>query len=236
MLACQCDKTFCKSDEADAESALIDDGFDCVFRSEIFTADPELAHQQRKLLLERCLLEIVSLAQLLGSNVENIIEPVEEFRDPRGLVIDIHTFYRDTDNVDCRETEVASSDGSLRPEPVFENSCTAAHCSYLMDISLRVVSPPLGTLVERRVKVQEVREETPCRYFTCEPVEVVVRVGLEITYPALLLPDLYRENGGGAIADTLVCGVEDFTDYAASFRGNISAIVYRTEHDLISSA
>ena len=114
MFACQCYKTFCKSDEADAESALIDDGFDCVFRSEIFTADPELAHQQRKLLLERCLLEIVSLAQLLGSNVENIIEPVEEFRDPRGLVLDIHTFYRDTDNVDCRETEVASWKSSAR--------------------------------------------------------------------------------------------------------------------------
>ena len=66
------------------------------------------------------------------------------------------------------------------------------------------------------VKIDEVREETACGNLACKLVKVIVPVLREIADAPFLLPDLDREDGCRAVADALVCGVEDFTDDAAS--------------------
>ena len=73
-------------------------------------------------------------------------------------------------------------------------------------------------VVERCVKVHEVREESACGYLTCKLVEVIVAVLRKIAYSALLLPDLDREDRSRAVSYSFICCVEDLADYAASFR------------------
>ena len=80
-------------------------------------------------------------------------------------------------------------------------------------------------LVERSVEIHEVREEAACRNLACELVEVVVAVFRKVAYATLLLPDLDREDGSRAIADSFVCSVEDFADYAATLSRCVCTIV-----------
>lgn len=105
-----------------------------------------------------------------------------------------------------------------------------------MHISLRVISPPFRALVECRVEVQEIREETSCGNLAGELVKVIVRVFRQIADAALLLPDLDREDGGGTIADTLVCRVEDFPDDATSLGRSVRSVVYRAEYHLVAAS
>ena len=63
-------------------------------------------------------------------------------------------------------------------------------------------------LVEGRVEVEEIREETACRYFASQPIKVVVPVFGQITYAALLLPDLDGEDGRLAIAHASISGFQ----------------------------
>ena len=91
-------------------------------------------------------------------------------------------------------------------------------------------------VVERSVEVNEVREESACRYLACELVEVVVAVLREVAYASLLLPDLDREDGGRAVAHAFVCGVEELADHAAALCRCVGTIVDRAEHHLISTA
>ena len=51
-------EAFCEADEADAESAVVDDGLDGVVRRKLVASGPELAHKERELLGKRCLLEV----------------------------------------------------------------------------------------------------------------------------------------------------------------------------------
>ena len=62
-------------------------------------------------------------------------------------------------------------------------------------------------VVERSVKVHEVREETSCGHLAGKLVKVVVAVFRQVAYSALLLPDLDREDCGRAVTDAFVCGV-----------------------------
>ena len=73
-------------------------------------------------------------------------------------------------------------------------------------------------MVERSVKVHEVREEASCRHLAGKLVKVVVAVFRQVAYSALLLPDLDREDGCRSVSDTFVCCVKDLADDAASDR------------------
>ena len=236
MFSCQCDKAFRQADESDAERSLVDYRLDGIIRVQVFASEPEFAHQQRELLLERSLLEIKAFTELLRRNVQDVVEFVEELRDSRFLVFNAHAFDCQTDNIHGRETDIAPSYRSLRSEPVLENTCAAAHCRHFMHISLRVISPPFRALVECRVEVQEIREETSCGNLAGELVKVIVRVFRQIADAALLLPDLDREDGSGTIADTFVCRVEDFPDDAASLGRSVRSVVYRAEYHLVAAS
>ena len=100
---------------------------------------------------------------------------------------------------------------------------------------VRVIRFPVGILVERGVKVQEIREETSRGNLAGELVEVIVRVFRKIADAPFLFPYLDREDGGAAVSHTLVCGVQNLPDDATSFGGNIGSIVYRTEYHLVAS-
>ena len=71
-------------------------------------------------------------------------------------------------------------------------------------------------LVERRIKIDEVREEAACGHLACKLVEVIVAVLRKVAYASLLLPYLDRENGCGTVADTFICGVKNLADDASS--------------------
>ena len=91
-------------------------------------------------------------------------------------------------------------------------------------------------MVERCVKVHEVRKETACRHLACKFIEVVVAVFRQVTNSAFLLPDLDRKDCGGAVSYSFISSVEDLADDAASFCRCIGSVVDGTEHNLVSSA
>ena len=90
-------------------------------------------------------------------------------------------------------------------------------------------------VVERSVEVHEVREESTCRYLTCELIKVVVAVLRKVAYASLLLPDLDWEDSCRAVSYTLICGVEELTDNTTSLGRSVSTIVDRTEHHLVTT-
>ena len=79
--------------------------------------------------------------------------------------------------------------------------------------------------VESGVQVDEVREEAARGHFAGLMIEVIVGVSRFIVDPALLFPDLYRENCGGTVTYPLVSGGEQFADDAATFGGSVRAVI-----------
>ena len=104
-----------------------------------------------------------------------------------------------------------------------------------MDISLGIIRFPFRRLVERSVKVEEVGEEPSCGDLASELVKVVVAVFGKIAHAPLLLPDLDGEYCGRTIADTLISGVEDLTDYASSFGGGVRSVIDGREDHLVTA-
>ena len=90
-------------------------------------------------------------------------------------------------------------------------------------------------LVECGIQVQEVGEETSGSHFACQFVKVVVAVLRQIAYATFFLPYLYREDGGGSAAYTLVSGVEQFAYHTAAFGRGVCAVVDGAEHHLIAT-
>mgnify|MGYP006916025813 CR=1 FL=1 len=237
MLADEGDKAFGEADEADGEGSLVHHGFDRIVVVELLTAKPQAVHQQGELLLERGLLEVEALVELLCGNLQRPVELLEELLQAEGLVgLLVHSLDCKLDDVDRGEGEVAAADGSLGAELVAVNAGTAAHSRDLVDITLGVVLLPGVILVEGCVEVQEVREEPACGHLAGILVEVVVLVAGEVADSSFLLPYLDREDCGGAVAHSFVCRVEDFADDAASLRGGVRSIVDRGEDDLVSAA
>ncbi len=97
-------KTFGKSDESNAECALVYHRFDSVGGGKALGSVPKPGHQKRELLYKRGFLEIKTVAKLAGGNFEHIVELAEESVDTLDRVLDRHTFYCKTHDVDCRET------------------------------------------------------------------------------------------------------------------------------------
>ena len=90
-------------------------------------------------------------------------------------------------------------------------------------------------VIERSIKVDEVREESSCRYFAGKLVKVIVAVLRKVAHASLLFPDLNREDGCRAIADTFICSIEKLADHAASLCRGVCTIVDGAEYDLVTT-
>ena len=174
--------------------------------------------------------------QLLRGDVQRARKLLEKPRDALVLVRDLAAFEREAHEVDRRERKVPAADGRLFAEAVFEDARAAAHRRRLVDVALRIVRAPFFVLIERRVEIEEVREEAVRGDFARERVQVVVAVGGQVADAALLLPDLNREDRGRAVADAAVRRQQQLADDAAAFRRRVRAVVDRAEDDLIAAA
>ena len=74
MLAGKCHQRFGQTDETDTQRALVDDRSYRIVGAEIFATGPQHGHQQRELLGESGLLEVVTVVQLAGSHFEYLVE------------------------------------------------------------------------------------------------------------------------------------------------------------------
>ena len=164
VFACKCYQTFCQSDEADTQCALIDDAFYCVVRLKFFRTVPQFRHQEWELFSQRRFLEVVAFAQLFGGSFQHDVELFEERFDAFLAAFDVHALDGKAYDVDGRERKVAAADRRFLAETVFKYTGAASHCRYLILIALRVVGIPFLVGVERSVEVEEVREETACRH------------------------------------------------------------------------
>ena len=217
MVTGQGDKALGQTDETDAEGAVVDDRFDGAVGVEGIGAGPQARHEQWELLYESRFLEIVTVAELSGGELEQVIEFGEEGLDALLGLPNMHTFDGEAHDVDGGEGEVAAGNGSFGAEAILEHAGAAAHGGYFVEVALWVIGAPLFVLIESSVKVEEVGEEAACGNLAGELVEVVVGVTLFEIDTAFLLPDLDGENGRSAVADPLVSRVEEFADNASSF-------------------
>ena len=163
--------------------------------------------------------------KLACSNLEQAVKLCKELCYTLFLVAHLHTLYCKTHDIHCREREVTTAYRCLGAEAVLIHTGTATHCSDLMKIALGVVGLPLLALVECRVEVKEVREETVCRYLACKLVEVVVAVGRQVAHATLLFPYLDGEDGSLAITHATVGALEKLTDDATTLGRGVGTIV-----------
>ena len=70
VLASEGDKTLCQTNETNTQCTLVDDGGNGLVRREVLATDPQTTHEQRELLGEGCLLELHTVMQLLGGNLQ----------------------------------------------------------------------------------------------------------------------------------------------------------------------
>ena len=237
VLAAQGDQALRKADEADGEGALVDDGLDGVVVVQFLGAQPEAVHQERELLLEGGLLEVEALVQLAGGDFQRPVELLEELLDAEVLVLLLlHGLDAQLHDVDRGEGQVAAADGGLGTELVAVHAGAAAHRGHFVLEAAGIIRFPGVVLVVGGVQVQEVREEPAGAHLAGEAVQVVVAVAREVAHAPLLLPDLDREDGGGAVAHALVGGVQDLTDDAAALGGGVGAVVDGGEDDLVAAA
>src|SRR5574344_413651 len=142
MFSYQCYQTLRKTDETDSEGTLIQHRLHCIIRIQFLAAQPKLTHQQRELLRERRLLEIVPLAQLLSRNIQDPIQLVEKFCNSLIFIVNVHALDSKTDDIHSRKAQIATTDGSLGTEPVFKHPGTTSHSGNFMDITLRIILTP----------------------------------------------------------------------------------------------
>ena len=103
-----------------------------------------------------------------------------------------------------------------------------------MEITLGIIGTPFTILVIGSVKIQEVREEAACRHLAGKLVEIVVRVLWEIVDTPFLFPYLDGEDGGLAIAHSLIGTVQQLTHDATSLGRGVSTIVDAGEYYLVT--
>ena len=215
---------------------MVDHRFDRVGGPECVSAIPQSRHEQWELLGTGCFLEVETVVELTGGDFEDVVETLEEGVDAFGLVTDTYALDGDTDYVDGREAEVASADGCLFSVAVFEYAGAATHCRDFIDVSFRIVGTPFFVLVECRVEIDEVREETAGSHLACEFEEIAVGVFRKIADSAFLFPDLDWKYGCRSVAYAFVGSVEYLSYDATAFGRSVGAVVDRAEYNLIAPA
>ena len=152
------------------------------------------------------------------------------------LVLLLAALQRQLYYIDSREAQVSATNAGALAKAVLEHSGAASHCCHLVNISLGVVGLPVGILIERCVQIQEVREESASRNLAGQLVEVEVAVLGQIVHTALLLPNLYWEDGSLAVAHTLVGAQQNLAHNAATLGTGVGSVVNAREHHLITTA
>ena len=235
MMTTKGNQTFGQADESDTKGTLVDDGCDGVSGLQLLSTYPEARHHEWELLGKSSLLELEALVQLLGGEFEHLVQTEHEYLDTTIKVRLAHALDGQCHDVDGSERDVATTDGGLLTETVIEHTCTATHGSHLIEVTLGIIGTPQLMIVEGGVEVQEVGEETTCRYLASELVKVVVGIGGQVVHTTLLLPNLDGEDCGGMVADTFVGRMEELTHHAASFSRSIGTIVDRREYHLVTT-
>ena len=105
-----------------------------------------------------------------------------------------------------------------------------------MDIALRIVRIPIFALVEGRVEIQEVREETTGGDLAGQLVKIVVTVFRQIAYASFLFPYLDGEDGGFSVSYPLIGAFQQLADDAAPLGRGVCAVVDGAEHHLVAAA
>jgi len=100
VFAGESDKTFSQADETNAEGALIDDAFNCVFGFEFVRAIPELGHDKGELFCEGSFLEVEAVAKLTSGDVEHVVKFFEESANTFFFVLYIHALNCEAHDVD----------------------------------------------------------------------------------------------------------------------------------------
>ena len=224
-----------KSDESDAQRTLIDDTLDGVHRLQLVGTNPEALHEQGELLGEGGLLELETVVELLGSDLEHLIELGHEHVDALLLIFLLTTLQRQLHDIDGGEREITTPDAGTGTKTVLEDTCATAHRGYLMHETLRIVGTPVRILIERGVEVQEIGEETTRRDLTGQLIEVEVAVFRQIVHAPFLLPDLDGEDGSLAIAHTFVGGEQDLAHHTTALGTGVCSIVYAGEDHLVTT-
>ena len=147
----------------------------------------------------------------------------------------MHAFDGEAYDIDRREREVTAPDRCFRTETILEYTGTASHGRYLVDIALRIVRFPILALVEGRVEIQEVREETTGGDLAGQLVKIVVAVFRQIAYASFLFPYLDREDSRLTVADPAICAFQYLTDDTASFGRSVRSVINRTEYHLVTT-
>ena len=241
-------KALCQSNEADTQRTLIDDALDGIGRSQFLCTYPEALHQQRELLGESCLLELITVVELLGSHLEHVVELGKEQCDALlfHIIAQHFTFHFSTfhfqhaldgelHDVDGGKRQVTTPDTRPWTETVLEHTCTTAHRSHLVEVALRIIGFPVTILIKGGVEIQEVREESASSHLTGQLIEVEVTILGQIVHATLLLPYLDGEDGCLTTTHALVGREEDLAHHAAPFRARIRTIINRGEHHLITT-
>ena len=172
---------------------------------------------------------------MAGGYIQHVVELGKELGDPFFLVFNVHAFDSEAYDIDCREREVTAADRCFRTEAVLEYTRAASHGRNFVHITLRIIGTPVFALVECRVEVEEVREETASCNLAGKLVKVVVTVFRQIAYPAFLFPYLNREDGRFAIADSAICAFQYLANDTASFGRSVRSVIDGTEYYLVAS-
>ena len=236
MMANEGDQTLGKTDEADAQGALVDDALDPVVGTQIARTVPQLRHEQRELLGHRGLLVLIAGIKLSGSDFQHVVQLGEKAVDALLLVLNVHALDGQTHNVDGRERQVAATDGGLFAKSVLKHAGAASHRGHLMLVALGIVGAPLLVVVVGGVQIDEIGEETPCSHLAGELIEVIVGVTGLVAHAGLLFPDLNGENGRGTVAHATISRFKKLADDATSLGTGVGAIVDGAEHDLVATA
>ena len=179
---------------------------------------------------------LIAGIKLSGSDFQHVIQLGEKAVDALLLVLNVHALDGQTHNVDGRERQVAATDGGLFAKSVLKHAGAASHRGHLMLVAFGIVGAPLLVVVVGGVQIDEIGEETPCRYLAGELIEVIVGVTGLVAHAGLLFPDLNGENGRGTVAHATISRFKQLADDATSLGTGVGAIVDGAEHDLVATA
>ena len=235
MLANQGYQALSQSDKADTQCTLVNHALNAVHRLQLVGTNPQALHQQGELLGKGCLLELEAVVQLLGSNLQHLIQLGKEHVDTLLLVLLLAALQGQLYDVDGREAQVTTTDTGLRSESVLEHTCAASHRSHLVHKALRIVGTPLAVLVKAGIQIQEVREESAGCNLTCQLIQIEVTILGQVVHAALLFPDLNGEDGCFAVTHTLVGAQQYLAHHATALGTGVGTVVDTREHHLVTT-
>ena len=211
VLAGHSDEGFGEADEADGESAMLNDVAESIVRFEFFRAEPvALTHEEWEVADVLVGLEFETFEKFAGDEVHLFVEffvealPVGFLADAGGDAV----FDADADEVDSGEAEVATAgyDAVGFRENRGEDAGAAAHGrDFGAIVAWFVVFEVVGGVDEA-----EVREEALRRDFHGLLEDVVVRVSWVVVDAFFDFQDGDWEDWGFAVAEAVAGGVEEF--------------------------